>query len=158
MMVARSLFGTLGTVGPDLGDNPAYTTHEDNNPLNRVQLFQVFHEHDGSSRILDQCDALGITLWVESGRLLFSAPKGALTSELRALVSDHKAELITRLSAKEPATAPLPFSGIAIPADWRWTVANLPTDQWLAWHRLSGEMTPPGRNIRSDPRSAPPSL
>jgi hypothetical protein len=30
--------------------------------------------------------------------------------------------------------------GIDVPADWRWRVANLPRDRWLAWLRRSAQI------------------
>jgi hypothetical protein len=30
--------------------------------------------------------------------------------------------------------------GIDVPPDWRWRVANLPCDRWLAWRRRSNQI------------------
>lgn len=30
--------------------------------------------------------------------------------------------------------------GIDVPSDWRWRVANLPRDRWLAWRRRSAQI------------------
>ena len=38
--------------------------------------------------------AAGVELWREGDRLRFRAPSGALTAELRAMVGDHRAELL----------------------------------------------------------------
>ena len=41
-----------------------------------------------------------ITLWVENNNLRFHAPKGALTEELRKLITDNKTEIIAYLNEK----------------------------------------------------------
>lgn len=46
------------------------------------------------SELLVQLAEQGIELWTEGGKLRFRAPKGALTPELRARLSDQKAELL----------------------------------------------------------------
>ncbi|MCA9918598.1 MAG: amino acid adenylation domain-containing protein, partial [Anaerolineales bacterium] len=53
--------------------------------------------------LLPKLKERGIQLWAEDGKLRFSAPKGALTPELRDELKLHKAELIELLSnAKQP--------------------------------------------------------
>ncbi|HEY0607123.1 MAG TPA: amino acid adenylation domain-containing protein, partial [Herpetosiphonaceae bacterium] len=53
--------------------------------------------------LLDRLRELNITLWAEGDRLRFQAPKGALTDELRAMLAEHKAEVLVLL--REAATA-----------------------------------------------------
>uniref|UniRef100_A0A173H0U4 L-cysteine--[L-cysteinyl-carrier protein] ligase n=1 Tax=Polyangium spumosum TaxID=889282 RepID=A0A173H0U4_9BACT len=54
-------------------------------------------------------EARGVKLRVESENLVFKAPKGALTPELRQAITDHKAEIISFLRAGDvPTRAPIP--------------------------------------------------
>lgn len=43
-----------------------------------------------------------IALWVEDGKLRFKAPKGALTQELKAQLSEHKAQIVAYLGSLTP--------------------------------------------------------
>jgi len=73
--------------------------------------------------LLTQLRALDVKLWTNEGRLHYSAPEGALTTELRTVLKQHKTEIIAFLQQVEgvnqtnlspiPVTArdkPLPLS------------------------------------------------
>lgn len=60
------------------------------------------------AELLAATRAAGITLRVERGRLLFDAPAGALTPELRQALSERKPELLDHLHNGNPA--PLGFA------------------------------------------------
>jgi len=55
------------------------------------------------SNILKEALAAGVTLYVEDGRLKFTAPKGGFPDELRAKIVQHKAEIVALLSRVEAA-------------------------------------------------------
>ncbi len=65
--------------------------------------------------LLAEMETLDIRLWVEHGQLRFRAPDGALTEERKALLREHKTELIAHLSTKtallnaDPANRYQPF-------------------------------------------------
>jgi hypothetical protein len=48
-----------------------------------------------AAKLLSELRSLDIKIWSDNGELFCNAPKGALTAELRAAISDHKAEIIT---------------------------------------------------------------
>ncbi|MBR8826762.1 MAG: amino acid adenylation domain-containing protein [Gomphosphaeria aponina SAG 52.96 = DSM 107014] len=48
--------------------------------------------------ILSKLEKLNIKLWVEEGRLLYSAPTGAMTPEIRQTIKENKPEIITLLT------------------------------------------------------------
>lgn len=50
----------------------------------------------------------GVVLWAEDRALRFRAPKGALTDERKALLREHKADLLAHLGAGLPGLAPDP--------------------------------------------------
>ena len=58
-----------------------------------------------TSELLERLHGLNVRLWVEGSELGCSAPKGALTPELRAAIRDHKAEIVAMLAASDPARA-----------------------------------------------------
>jgi amino acid adenylation domain-containing protein len=47
-----------------------------------------------TSELLDRLQSLSVRVWAESGELKVSAPKGALTDELKGELGRHKAELL----------------------------------------------------------------
>ena len=51
--------------------------------------------------MLDKLEINGIRLWQEDGKLKYSAPQGALTSEIRSVLKQQKADIIDFLK-KEP--------------------------------------------------------
>src|SRR5688572_27616712 len=57
--------------------------------------------------LLSEARARAITLWADGDRLRVSAPAGALTPELQAELSRHKAAILDRLRAVEAAAAPV---------------------------------------------------
>jgi len=57
--------------------------------------------------VLTIAESRGVKLRVEGNDLVFRAPKGALTPELRQAIVDHKAELVAFLRSHE-AIAPIP--------------------------------------------------
>ncbi|MBM4222045.1 MAG: hypothetical protein FJ170_08885, partial [Gammaproteobacteria bacterium] len=59
------------------------------------------------AELLAATRAAGIRLRAERGRLLYDAPAGALTGELRQALRERKAELLAHLHADSPA--PLSF-------------------------------------------------
>ncbi|HEY0739278.1 MAG TPA: condensation domain-containing protein, partial [Herpetosiphonaceae bacterium] len=70
-----------------------------------------------TTELLAHLRSLEIELWIEDDRLRFSAPKGALTPELRAELAAHKAEIMTMLRQIHvppilpvPRAEPLPLS------------------------------------------------
>lgn len=77
--------------------------------------------------LLDECAARGITLSAAGDRLKVDAPVGAVTSELRQSLADHKAELLaylagpTEQTTSEPEVFTIPLEGMS---------------EWLAAHRL----------------------
>lgn len=56
--------------------------------------------------LIDEVTQDGIKLNVDDGRLMIDAPAGALTDELRALLRQHKAEIITHLTAATAGMTP----------------------------------------------------
>ncbi len=52
-----------------------------------------------TEELLSYLDRLDLKLWVESDRLKFNAPKGALTPELRTQIKEQKAEIIAFLQS-----------------------------------------------------------
>lgn len=48
-----------------------------------------------AAELIQALIAAGVDLWREGDRLRFRAPSGALTAELRALVAEHRAALLT---------------------------------------------------------------
>ena len=59
------------------------------------------------TELLTELRKRDIKVWREGGNLRFSAPKGALTPELRAELSTHKAELLAQLDRGADPIAPL---------------------------------------------------
>ena len=55
--------------------------------------------------LLETLRALDAKLWVEDGRIRCSAPRGALTPELRAQLSDRRDEILAALAAEAGAAA-----------------------------------------------------
>jgi hypothetical protein len=53
--------------------------------------------------LIARCRTRGIHLWVESGRLRYDAPQGALDPDLRAELLAHKVELVELLAPSPPA-------------------------------------------------------
>lgn len=51
------------------------------------------------SALLDELEQTGIQLWVENGQLRFRAPAGAMTTPLKAKLTQQKQALLARLSA-----------------------------------------------------------
>lgn len=49
--------------------------------------------------LLSELARRDVALSVQDGRLLFDAPAGAVTDELRAAIAGHRAELVRRLAA-----------------------------------------------------------
>lgn len=47
--------------------------------------------------LINQVSSKGIKLWQEEGQLKFKAPKGALTSEVKTLLTENKDAIITFL-------------------------------------------------------------
>lgn len=47
--------------------------------------------------ILNECEGVGIQLWVENEKLKFRAPKGALTETLKGNIKLHRADMISAL-------------------------------------------------------------
>src|SRR5689334_19546978 len=56
---------------------------------------------------VDQLRKLGISLWVEDDDLRYSAPRGALTTELRTQLAESKAEIIVFLHDTQSAADPI---------------------------------------------------
>jgi len=64
--------------------------------------------------LIEQLSALGVRLSAEGDELSVSAPRGALTSELRARLASRKAQLIDRL--RQPAARPASPWPVIVPA------------------------------------------
>lgn len=60
--------------------------------------------------LLARLAALNVLLTVEGGRLLFDAPAGALSLELRAALAAHRAELLRRLTPPDATTGAVPIA------------------------------------------------
>ena len=60
-----------------------------------------------TNELLVYLRGLDIQLWVDQGRLRFNAPQDVMTSELKAEIASHKAEIIELLSRVSPASAPI---------------------------------------------------
>ncbi|MBT0774018.1 amino acid adenylation domain-containing protein [Kineosporia sp. J2-2] len=62
--------------------------------------------------LLEKLGAVGIRVWVDGGELRFRAPRGALTSELRDQVKQHRPALVARLGGGDtlPRVVPDPES------------------------------------------------
>jgi hypothetical protein len=60
--------------------------------------------------LLAQLAAADVVLSVEGNKLLFDAPAGTLTPELRAALVVHRAELVRRLSAPGASTGAAPIT------------------------------------------------
>ncbi|MCR5529289.1 MAG: amino acid adenylation domain-containing protein [Saccharofermentans sp.] len=58
-------------------------------------------EYSDITELLNRCREHEITIWAEEGKLRFKAPKGALTPELKAGLSDAKAKLLDYLSRND---------------------------------------------------------
>lgn len=56
------------------------------------------------AKLLSDLNTLGVELWAESGQLRFRAPKDLLTENHKALLREHKAQIIDLLSREQPAT------------------------------------------------------
>lgn len=82
--------------------------------------------------LLGQLSAAGVVLSVDGDRLLFDAPAGALTPDLRAGLAAHRAELIRRLSAPGTSTP------IATPP--RRCPGHIDPRQWVDWSPLHGRI------------------
>lgn len=67
----------------------------------------MLHAAPAMRDLLTQLGNAGIQLAVEEGRLAISAPKGALTPELRDALLAHKPQLLQMLQATAPAEEPL---------------------------------------------------
>ena len=50
--------------------------------------------HNEITGMLDKLEINGIRLWQEDGKLKYSAPQGALTSEIRSVLKQQKADII----------------------------------------------------------------
>ncbi|MFN0018639.1 MAG: hypothetical protein ACKVP0_10290 [Pirellulaceae bacterium] len=55
--------------------------------------------------LLQQLKSLGVNLHVDGGRLLFRAPHGAVTPDIRTAVAANRTNIIQRLQAAAPAGA-----------------------------------------------------
>ncbi|MCP4700720.1 MAG: amino acid adenylation domain-containing protein, partial [Gammaproteobacteria bacterium] len=55
------------------------------------------------AELMTSAEQLGIQLWVEANELCFKAPKGALNTELKTALSEHKADIIAFLQKKQEA-------------------------------------------------------
>lgn len=89
--------------------------------------------------LLDQLTAAGVALSVDGDRLLFDAPAGAMTPDLRAGIAGHRAELIRRLTA--PPFPPDYFARWVCRPDAQgrlgWEAPDLPDDsRWWARRRF----------------------
>jgi len=51
-----------------------------------------------AAKLLSELRSLDIKIWSDNGELFCNAPKGALTADLRAAISQHKAEILAFLS------------------------------------------------------------
>jgi hypothetical protein len=80
--------------------------------------------------LLARLAALDVVLTVEGERLLFDAPAGVVTAELRAGIAAHRAELARRLA---PVATP-----IASPP--RRCPAHIDPRQWVDWSPLHGRI------------------
>ena len=70
-----------------------------------------------SEELLHELSRQGVQVWAEGDRLRFRAPRGALTDELRAGLSQHKEMLLARLAPAAPAApAPVPAPAPLVPA------------------------------------------
>lgn len=92
--------------------------------------------------LVAQLDVADIVLSVDGDRLLFDAPAGAMTPDLRASIAEHRAELIRRLSMARPsvATAPAP----AFPPDY--------FAQWIARPDSTGRLGWEAPGVAADSR------
>ena len=79
--------------------------------------------------VLETLAHAGVVLTLEGGQLKSTAPKGAVTPELAALIREHKAELLASLT--EPLSSPLSVSDnlTATPADLSPLLATLPAER-----------------------------
>lgn len=78
-----------------------------------------------AEKVLKECRSKGVTLEAVNGQILYRAPKGVMTEELKKRVKEHKQDLISFLSVNLPSNyydkhieaviAELNFSGL------RWT-------------------------------------
>src|SRR4051812_13204987 len=59
-----------------------------------------------SEALLERCRAAGVTLTAEGETIRFRAPPGALTADLRAMLSVHKAELLGLLRGPDTTVEP----------------------------------------------------
>jgi hypothetical protein len=87
--------------------------------------------------LLARCRALDVRLRVESGRLRFSAPRGALDPDLWAELAARKVELIALLSTPPAASTAAASAASAQPdpALWRRVLPTWP----IYWRERWGE-------------------
>lgn len=102
--------------------------------------------------LLAQLAAGDVVLTVEGKRLLFDAPAGAMTADLRAGIAEHRAELIHRLASESTSpSAPAPTFPPDHFAEWLtrpdaagkigWEAPGLPEqDRW--WARRTFDQLP----------------
>jgi amino acid adenylation domain-containing protein len=65
------------------------------------------------AELLDYLQTLDVELWIEGGRLRYSAPKGALTPALRASLTERKGEILAFLQAHATDFSPPPLLPVA---------------------------------------------
>jgi amino acid adenylation domain-containing protein len=69
-------------------------------------------QHMTTIELLSELHSLGVTLWIEDDQLRYKAPKGALTSDLRARLIERKADIFMWLrDAQLVANTTLPVIG-----------------------------------------------
>jgi hypothetical protein len=110
----------------------------------------------GAADLLTRCRTLDIHLRVESGRLLFDAPRGAFDADLRAELVEHKAELIELLASPPPALvkpSEAPTAAELNPLDRLTRCHRTPWGTWC-W---SDPAEPVIESFGAAPRLAPPS-
>lgn len=82
--------------------------------------------------LLTELTKRDVVLSVNGDRLLFDAPIGALTPELRAAITAHRAELIRQLSATAAANVPA-AKATQPPTDFSRWVFRQAADETPGW-------------------------
>jgi len=101
--------------------------------------------------ILSQLEQLNINLWVEEERLLYSAPTGAMTPEIRQTIKENKPEIITLLIEKNQ-TAQQTIFPMDNNTDIQAKIANLsPEKKELLLRRLAEkQLTQENKIVRNN--------
>ena len=88
--------------------------------------------------LLAHLRSLGIEVWADGDWLRYNAPKGALTPDLRAELTNHKSEILTLLRESNPDIKPAPPTLKSVSRDGEITMSSIQERLWFVNHLEPG--------------------